>query len=136
MLFSGAEGNLKRIKDDDGTTIGVHVEFMLPGRRMRSLQSLSGGEKTLGALALLFAFFRTKSSPFCILDEVDAALDDANVERFTNLLRTEAKDTQFVVITHNKETMKWCDALYGITLDSSGTSKVVGVKLDEKYTRE
>jgi len=136
VLFSGAEGNLKRIKDDDGTTIGVHVEFMLPGRRMRSLQSLSGGEKTLGALALLFAFFRTKSSPFCILDEVDAALDDANVERFTNLLRTEAKDTQFVVITHNKETMKWCDALYGITLDSSGTSKVVGVKLDEKYTRE
>ncbi|MCK5744080.1 MAG: AAA family ATPase, partial [Caldisericia bacterium] len=132
VLFPGAVGNLKRIRDENTETIGVQVEFMLPGRRMKNLHGLSGGEKTLGALALLFAFFRTKSSPFCVLDEVDAALDDNNVERFTKLLRTEAKDTQFVVITHNKETMRWCDTLYGITLDSSGTSMVVGVKLDEK----
>ncbi len=132
VLFPCAVGNLKRIRDENTETIGVQVEFMLPGRRMKNLHGLSGGEKTLGALALLFAFFRTKSSPFCVLDEVDAALDDNNVERFTKLLRTEAKDTQFVVITHNKETMRWCDTLYGITLDSSGTSMVVGVKLDEK----
>ncbi|MEZ4812019.1 MAG: AAA family ATPase [Caldisericia bacterium] len=132
VLFPEAVGNLKRVKDENDETIGVQVEFMLPGRRMKSLHALSGGEKTLGALALLFAFFRTKSSPFCVLDEVDAALDDNNVERFTRLLRTEAKDTQFVVITHNKETMRWCDTLYGITMDATGTSMVVGVQLDEK----
>ncbi len=131
ILFPGAIGNLRRVKDEDGGIIGVQVEFILPGRRLKALQALSGGEKTLGALALLFAFFRTKSSPFCVLDEVDAALDDNNVERFTKLLRTEAVDTQFVIITHNKETMRWCDTLYGITLDASGTSTVVGVRLDE-----
>lgn len=131
VLFPGAEGNLRRVRDEANETIGVEVEFNLPGRRLKGLHSLSGGEKTLAALALLFAFFKTKSSPFCVLDEVDAALDDSNVERFTRLLQSEAGDTQFVIITHNKETMRWCDALYGITLDASGTSRVVSVKLDE-----
>jgi len=131
VLFPGAEGNLKRVRDEANETIGVEVEFNLPGRRLKGLHSLSGGEKTLAALALLFAFFKTKSSPFCVLDEVDAALDDSNVERFTRLLQSEAGDTQFVIITHNKETMRWCDALYGITLDASGTSRVVSVKLDD-----
>lgn len=130
ILFPGAVGNLKRMYAESGETEGVEVEFMLPGRRLKGLHSLSGGEKTLGALALLFAFFKTRSSPFCILDEVDAALDDNNIDRFTRLLDSEAHETQFVIITHNKETMRNCDALYGITLDSSGTSKVVSVKLD------
>jgi chromosome segregation protein len=130
VLFPGAVGNLKRMYSETGETEGVEVEFMLPGRRVKGLHALSGGEKTLGALALLFAFFKTRSSPFCILDEVDAALDDNNIERFTRLLDTEAHETQFVIITHNKETMRNCDALYGITLDATGTSKVVSVKLD------
>ncbi len=131
VLFEGAGGNLRRLMDEKGETVGVEVEFLLPGRRLKGLHALSGGEKTLAALALLFAFFKTKSSPFCVLDEVDAALDDSNIERFTRLLKSEAEDTQFVVITHNKETMRWCDALYGITLDGSGTSRVVSVRLDD-----
>ena len=130
VLFPGAVGNLKRMYSESGETEGVEVEFMLPGRRVKGLHALSGGEKTLGALALLFAFFKTRSSPFCILDEVDAALDDNNIDRFTRLLDSEAHETQFVIITHNKETMRNCDALYGITLDTTGTSKVVSVKLD------
>lgn len=130
VLFPGAVGNLKRMYSENGETEGVEVEFMLPGRRIKGLHALSGGEKTLGAMALLFAFFKTRSSPFCILDEVDAALDDNNIDRFTRLLDSEAQGTQFVIITHNKETMRNCDALYGITLDSSGTSKVISVKLD------
>jgi|GEM_PF-666478 len=130
LLFEGAIGNLRRVQDDHNETVGIEVEFILPGRRIKSLHALSGGEKTLAAMALLFAFFKTKSSPFCILDEVDAALDDSNIERFTRLLSSEAADTQFVIITHNKETMRWCDALYGITLDSTGTSRVVSVRLD------
>ncbi|HOR47522.1 MAG TPA: AAA family ATPase, partial [Caldisericia bacterium] len=130
VLFAGAIGNLRRITGENGQTEGIEVEFILPGRKLKTLHALSGGEKTLAALALLFAFFKTKSSPFCVLDEVDAALDDSNIERFTRLLRNEAEQTQFVVITHNKETMRWCDALYGITLDTTGTSRVVSVKLD------
>lgn len=130
VLFPGAVGNLKRMYSETGETEGVEVEFMLPGRRVKGLHALSGGEKTLGAMALLFAFFKTRSSPFCILDEVDAALDDNNIDRFTRLLDSEAHETQFVIITHNKETMRNCDALYGITLDASGTSKVISVKLD------
>jgi chromosome segregation protein len=130
VLFPGAVGNLKRMYSENGETEGVEVEFMLPGRRIKGLHALSGGEKTLGAMALLFAFFKTRSSPFCILDEVDAALDDNNIDRFTRLLDSEAHETQFVIITHNKETMRNCDALYGITLDTSGTSKAISVKLD------
>ncbi|HNY62042.1 MAG TPA: AAA family ATPase [Caldisericia bacterium] len=130
VLFAGAIGNLRRITGENGQIEGIEVEFILPGRKLKTLHALSGGEKTLAALALLFAFFKTKSSPFCVLDEVDAALDDSNIERFTRLLRNEAEQTQFVVITHNKETMRWCDALYGITLDTTGTSRVVSVKLD------
>ncbi len=101
------------------------------GKRPSVIEQLSGGEKTLTAIALLFAIYLVKPSPFCILDEVDAPLDDHNIERFTNLLREFSEDTQFIVITHNKKTMEKAEMMYGVTMPEVGVSKLVGVRLDE-----
>ncbi len=100
------------------------------GKRPSNIEQLSGGEKTLTAIALLFAIYLVKPSPFCILDEVDAPLDDANVERFTNMIRTFSKSTQFIIITHNKKTMEKSEMLYGVTMPEIGVSKLVAVKMD------
>ena len=97
---------------------------------------LSGGEKALTAIALLFALFRTKPSPFCILDEVDAPLDDANTVRFVDLLREMSGETQFIVITHNKLTMEVASTLYGVTMQERGVSKLVSVAMDEVQPEE
>jgi chromosome segregation protein len=100
-----------------------------PGKKPHSIDMLSGGEKTLTAIALLFAIYLVKPSPFCILDEVDAPLDDSNVDRFVNLIKRFSNNTQFLVVTHNKKTMEAADFLYGITQQEEGISKVVSVKL-------
>ena len=101
------------------------------GKRPTSIDLLSGGEKTLTATALLFAIYLVKPSPFCILDEVDAPLDEANIGRFTEMVRSMAGASQFLVITHNKSTMEAADHLYGITMSEPGVSKVVSVRLSE-----
>ncbi|MEX0929343.1 MAG: AAA family ATPase, partial [Balneolales bacterium] len=101
------------------------------GKRPSTIEQLSGGEKTLTAIALLFAIYLVKPSPFCILDEVDAPLDDANIERFTKLLKRFSKETQFIVITHNKKTMEKAELMYGVTMPEMGISKLVGVRLDD-----
>jgi chromosome segregation protein len=97
---------------------------------MRSLKMLSAGEKALTAIALLFGIYQVKPSPFCILDEVDAPLDDKNTRRFTDVIKTYSENIQFIVITHNKSTMSIADSLYGVTMSESGVSQIVSVKLE------
>ena len=109
---------------------------MPPGKKLQNVGLLSGGEKALTATALIFAIFLIKPSPFCILDEVDAPLDEANVGRFNDLLREIAKISQFIVITHNKQTMLQADRLYGITMEEPGMSKVVAVDLAGKQKEQ
>ncbi len=115
---------------DDPLNHKVEIIAKPRGKRPTNIEQLSGGEKTLTAIALLFAIYLVKPSPFCILDEVDAPLDDANVGRFANLIKEFSKNTQFIVITHNKKTMDYCEVLYGVTMQETGISKLVGVKLD------
>jgi chromosome segregation protein len=102
-----------------------------PGKRLQNVLLLSGGEKALTALALLIAVFRYQPSPFCILDEVDAPLDEANVGRFINMLREMGSETQFIVVTHNRKTMETGSVLYGVTMQEPGVSKLVSVRWDQ-----
>lgn len=111
-------------------TTGVDVSVEPPGKRLQNLTLLSGGEKAMAAIALVFAIFQVKPSPFCLLDEVDAPLDEANSRRFNDTLREMAAETQFVVITHNRTTMEVADVLYGVTMQKAGVSSLVSVKLD------
>ena len=108
---------------------GVEILAQPPGKRLSSVNLLSGGEKALSAIALLFAIFRFQPSPFCLLDEVDAALDEANVGRFTRMLGEYARQTQFVIVTHNKMTMEAADLLYGVTMEEPGVSRVISLEL-------
>jgi len=111
---------------------GIEIEAQLPGKKMRSLSALSGGERVLVALSLIFAMLRVHPSPFCIFDEVEAALDDANTAKFTTLLRELAERTQVLIITHNKGTMEAADVLYGVTMEQPGISKIISMRLTRK----
>lgn len=133
-LFGGGEARLILVEPDNLLETGVEIEVQLPEKKRQNLLLLSGGEKSLTAIAFLFAILKTKPSPFCILDEVDVALDEANVEKFTNLLLEFVKDSQFIVITHNKGTMEVADVLYGVTMEEAGISKLVSLKLAERET--
>ena len=113
------------------TEAGVEILAQPPGKRLGNVNLMSGGEKALSAIALLFAIFRYQPSPFCLLDEVDAALDEANVGRFTRMLAEYAVETQFVIVTHNKITMEAADLLYGVTMEEPGVSKLVSLQLAE-----
>ena len=115
----------------DPLEAGIEVVARPPGKETRSISLLSGGEKSLTAIALLFAVFKTKPSPFCFLDEIDAALDEANNERFNMLLRDFQKDSQFIIITHSKRTMSVVNELVGITMQTQGVSKKISVRFEE-----
>ncbi|MBJ79794.1 MAG: chromosome segregation protein SMC [Myxococcales bacterium] len=130
-LFKGGEARLELTEAADVLEAGVDIIAQPPGKKLQNVGLLSGGEKALTATALIFAMFLIKPTPFCILDEVDAPLDDANVGRFNNILREIAKHSQFIVITHNKATMAQVDRIYGITMEEPGLSKVVSVDFDE-----
>jgi chromosome segregation protein len=129
LLFSGGEANLILTQPENILETGVEILAHPPGKKLVSISQLSGGEKALTALALLFSFFCVNPSPFCVMDEADAPLDEANVERFVRLLREFSGTTQFVVITHNKRTMEAADVLYGVTMEELGVSKLISVDL-------
>ncbi len=135
-LFRGGEAEMRLQDEEDVLESGIEIVARPPGKRLQNLMLLSGGEKALTAVALLFALFRTKPSPFCILDEVDAPLDDANTVRFAEMLQEMAGDTQFLVITHNKITMEVASTLYGVTMEERGVSKLVSVELDDIHPEE
>jgi chromosome segregation protein len=130
-LFGGGEGEIVLENPEDVLECGIDIVARPPGKELRSISLLSGGEKTLTAIALLFAMFKSKPSPYCILDEVDAALDEANVERYAGIIRDFVHMTQFVVITHRKRTMTAADALYGVTMEQAGISKRMSVRFEE-----
>ncbi len=129
-LFKGGRGTLKLTNPDDILNTGIDIEAEPPGKKLNSIALLSGGEKTLTAIAVLFAILNVKPSPFCILDEVEAALDEANVDTFGKYLKEKKESSQFILITHKKRTMEYADVLYGITMQESGVSKIVSVNLD------
>jgi chromosome segregation protein len=130
-LFGGGRAEL-RLQDgeEDVLEAGIEIAAQPPGKRLQALSLMSGGEKALTAVALLFALFRYRPSPFCVLDEVDAPLDEANVERFTGLLRGLTHDTQFILITHNRKSMEAANLLYGITMEEPGVSKVLPLRFE------
>ncbi|PNZ89499.1 chromosome segregation protein SMC [Staphylococcus pettenkoferi] len=128
-LFDGGEAEL-RLTDDDYLSAGVEIVVQPPGKKLQHLSLLSGGERALSAIALLFAILKVRSAPFVILDEVEAALDEANVIRYAQYLRQLSEQTQFIVITHRKGTMEYADRLYGVTMQESGVSKLVSVNLN------
>jgi chromosome segregation protein len=129
VLFNGGRADLVLEDDQDVLDCGIEIMVQPPGKRLGTVQLMSGGEKALSAIALLFAIFRYQPSPFCLLDEVDAPLDDSNVGRFTRLLREYAKQTQFVIVTHNKLSMEAADLLYGVTMQEPGISKVMSLRM-------
>ena len=128
-LFGGGDAKLELTEAEDPLNAGVEIMVQLPGKGKNKMSLLSGGEKTMTAIALLFAILRLKPLPFSLLDEIEAALDDANIERFAMYLKRLAQTTQFIVITHRKPTMELSDSLYGVTMEEKGVSKIVSVKL-------
>ena len=130
-LFKGGRGTLRLTDPNDLLNTGIEIEAEPPGKKLNSIGLLSGGEKTLTAIAVLFAILNVKPSPFCILDEVEAALDEANVDTFGKYLQERKNISQFILITHKKRTMEYADVLYGITMQESGVSKIVSVDLEE-----
>ncbi len=132
LFDPGDECDLKLEAEVDPLEAGIEITAKPRGKRPTSIDLLSGGEKTLTAIALLFAIYLVKPSPFCILDEVDAPLDDANIDRFTRILRKFSDKTQFIVVTHNKRTMEAANALYGVTMEEEGVSKIVTVRFNQQ----
>jgi chromosome segregation protein len=130
-MFGGGEANIVVDEAEDVLESGIEIVARPPGKEACSISLLSGGEKTLTCVALLLAVFRSKPSPFCILDEVDAALDEANIGRFSSVLREFLSSTQFVVVTHSKKTMSGADTLYGVTMEEAGVSKRVSVRFED-----
>jgi chromosome segregation protein len=130
VLFAGGQGEMRLTDENNLSESGIDIVASPPGKRLQNVLLLSGGEKSLTAMALLMAIFRYTPSPFCILDEVDAPLDEPNIQRLTRLIKDMAAETQFIVITHAKRTMEAAQALYGVTMQEPGVSKLVSVKFD------
>jgi chromosome segregation protein len=130
-LFGGGHGDIVLDEGVDILESGIEIVARPPGKEPRSISLLSGGEKTITCVALLLAIFRSRPSPFCVLDEVDAALDEANIDRFTEVLQDFLTWTQFIIVTHSKKTMTCADTLYGVTMQESGVSKQVSVRFED-----
>ena len=128
-LFGGGKGTLELMDDDDVLEAGIKIIAQPPGKKLQNMMQLSGGEKALAAIALMFAIQNLKPSPFCLLDEIEAALDESNVDRFAGYLHKLTGHTQFIVITHRRGTMEKADRLYGITMQEKGVSTLVSVNL-------
>lgn len=133
-LFGGGSAHLLLTDPDDMTNTGIDIEARLPGRRTQGLSLLSGGERSLTAVSLVFALLKIAPTPFCVLDEVDAMLDEANVSRFRDLLRELSEQTQFIIVTHNRNTVQVADVIYGVTMGRDSSSQVISLKLDEVST--
>lgn len=130
-LFNGGNADLKLTNPEDLLTTGVDIVASPPGKKLTTITLLSGGEKTLTAISLLFAILNVRTVPFCLFDEVEAALDEANVAQFGKYLNHYRNKTQFLIITHKKKTMEYANTLYGITMQESGVSKLVSVRLED-----
>jgi chromosome segregation protein len=134
-MFRGGWAELRMTDPDDLLETGIDIVAQPPGKKLSSLELMSGGEKALTAVSLIFAIFQIKPSPFCILDEVDAPLDEANVARYNDLIRSMTDQSQFILITHGKRTMQMVDVLYGVTMPEPGISKIVSVKINDTQQR-
>lgn len=129
-LFGGGDAHIL-MQGGSRLTPDIEIEAQPPGKKLTHMSLLSGGEKTLTAIALLFAIFSIRPTPFCILDEIDAALDEPNIVRYVNYLKKHHKDIQFIIVTHRKRTMEMADFIYGVTMASDGISKVISLALEE-----
>ena len=130
-LFGGGKAELRLLDEENVLDTGVEILVQLPEKKRQNLSALSGGERALTVIALLFSFLRYKPSPFSVLDEIDAPLDEANVVRFGTFLREFSTNTQFIVVTHRKGTMESVDTMYGVTIEDAGVSKILSVKIED-----
>ena len=130
-LFGGGSARLSLTDPDNLVETGIEIEARLPGRREQGLALLSGGERSLTAVALVFALLKVSPTPVCVMDEVDAMLDEANVGRFRDLLQELSRDTQFIIITHNRNTVQAADIIYGITMGRDSASQIISLRLDQ-----
>ena len=130
-MFRGGRAELRMTQPEDMLETGIDIVAQPPGKKLSSIELMSGGEKALTAVSLIFAIFQIKPSPFCILDEVDAPLDEANVARYNEMVRSMTDRSQFILITHIKRTMQLVDVLYGVTMPEAGVSKIVSVKIND-----
>ena len=131
-LFGGGRAHLELIQAEDILESGIEIVAQPPGTKLKGITLLSGGQKTLTAVALLFALYMVKPSPFCLLDELDAPLDESNIGRFTDLLKKFVSESQFIIITHNKRTVSAAQAIYGVTMEERGVSKTVSMRFNQE----
>jgi chromosome segregation protein len=131
-LFGGGRADLALMDESDPLNCGIEITAKPPGKQLQGVSLLSGGERTMTAVALLFAIYMVRPSPFCVLDELDAPLDESNINRFIRMLERFVEQSQFIIITHNKRTIAKADVIYGVTMEERGISKLVGMKMTDR----